>query len=72
MKIVDALKDKYVELACGNYAHYLASKMYYYAPTNEQKNYLRTQLCSSVSKLVSHQYGAEVLEFVYCRCNETE
>jgi hypothetical protein len=35
IKIVEALKDKYVELACGNYAHYLASKMYYYAPTNE-------------------------------------
>lgn len=71
-KIVESLKDKYVELACGNYSHYLASKMYYYAPTNEQKTYLRTQLCGSVSKLVSHQYGAEVLEFVYSRCNETE
>jgi len=46
--------------------------MYYYAPTTEQKNYLRAQLSNAVNKLVSHQYGAEVLEFVYCRSNETE
>jgi hypothetical protein len=41
MTIIEALKDKYVELASGNYAHYLASKMYYYAPTTEQKTFLR-------------------------------
>lgn len=35
--IIDALKDQYVELATNKYSHYLASKMYFYAPNEELK-----------------------------------
>ena len=70
--IVNALKDNFVELATSKYAHYLASKMYYYAPENEQKAHLRAQMTGQMSKLVQHAFAAETLEFVYCRCTETE
>ena len=42
--IVNALKDHFVELATSKYAHYLASKMYYYAPEAEQKTFLRMKM----------------------------
>jgi len=35
--IADKLKDQYVDLMTSKYAHYLASKLYYYAPEPEQK-----------------------------------
>lgn len=42
--IVNHLSEHFVELATSKYAHYLASKMYYYAPENEQKADMRKQM----------------------------
>lgn len=35
--VADKLKDQYVDLMQSKYAHYLASRLYYYAPEPEQK-----------------------------------
>jgi len=50
MIIVDSLKEYFLELAGSKYAHYLASKLYYYAPENEQKAFLRKQMALQMSK----------------------
>ena len=36
------------------YAHYLASKLYQYAPLPEQKQYLRKEIQQQISKLIVH------------------
>jgi len=65
--ICDALKSSYVDLATNKYSHYLASKMYYYAPTEELKAAMRLKMAGQTSKLVQHAFAAEVLEYVYSR-----
>lgn len=72
LTIVNSLKEYFLELAASKYAHYLASKLYYYAPENEQKAFLRKQMALQMSKQVQHAFAAETLEFIYCRCTETE
>lgn len=36
------------------YAHYLASKLYYYAPEDSQKEFLRKEVASQIQKLIVH------------------
>lgn len=44
--ICDALKNTFVDLATNKYSHYLASKMYFYAPTEELKAFMRLKMAS--------------------------
>lgn len=70
--ICDALKNLFVDLATNKYSHYLASKMYFYAPTEELKTFMRLKMATQTSKLVQHAFAAEVLEYVYCRCTDRQ
>lgn len=54
------------------YAHYLASKMYHHAPLPQQKEYIRKQIQNQMQKLIVHQFACEVIEYVYCQCEEKE
>ena len=48
------------------YSHYLASKMYYFAPEASQKAFLRSEVQSQIGKLILHSYASEVVEYIYC------
>lgn len=54
------------------YSHYLASKAYQYAPTDDQKTRFRSQVNSQISRLLQHSFAAEVVEFIYCQCSDLE
>lgn len=47
------------------YAHYLASRMYSFAPLDEQKATFRKQVSAQIGKLILHAYASEVIEFIY-------
>ena len=66
--ICDKLKDIYVTLMQQKYSHYLASKLYHYAPEDRQKEYFRKQIATQMNKLVMHTYGSEVVEYIYTQC----
>ena len=42
--VVDKIKDQFVHLASQKYSHYLASKMFVFAPREDQKTFLRKEL----------------------------
>jgi len=54
LKVITDLKDKFSSIITQKYAHYLASKMYFYAPTAELKQYFRLEINKDINKLVSH------------------
>lgn len=64
--IAENLKGQFVDLMQSKYAHYLASKLYYYAPEVEQKQFIRSEVQAQISKLILHQYASEVIEYIYC------
>lgn len=50
------------------YSHYLASKIYHYAPLDSQKEAFRKLISSQMNKLVLHSFAAEVVEYIYLQC----
>ena len=66
--VVDKLKDQYATLMQQKYSHYLASKLYLYAPLDSQKEFFRKSLASQMNKLVMHAYASEVVEYIYTQC----
>ena len=66
--VVEKLKDEYVTLMQQKYSHYLASKLYLYAPLDSQKEFFRKQIAAQMNKLVMHAYGSEVVEYIYTQC----
>ena len=50
------------------YSHYLASKLYHYAPLDSQKEAFRKLISSQMNKLVLHAFAAEVVEYIYTQC----
>ena len=66
--VTDKLKDQYVTLMQQKYSHYLASKLYHYAPLDSQKEYFRKLIATQMNKLVMHAYGSEVVEYIYTQC----
>lgn len=47
------------------YSHYLASKLYHFAPLDSQKEAFRKLISASMNKLVLHSFGSEVIEYIY-------
>jgi len=47
------------------YSHYLASKIYHYAPLETQKEFFRKLISSQMNKLVLHAFAGEVVEYIY-------
>ena len=47
------------------YSHYLASKIYHYAPLESQKESFRKLISTSMNKLVLHAFASEVIEYIY-------
>ena len=66
--LVDKLKDCYVHLMQQKYSHYLASKLYHYAPLDTQKESFRKMISSQMNRLVIHSFGSEVIEYIYSQC----
>ena len=50
------------------YSHYLASKVYHFAPLDAQKEHFRKLINSQMSKLVLHAFGSEVVEYIFTQC----
>ena len=50
------------------YSHYLASKLYHYAPLDTQKESFRKLISSQMNKLVLHSFASEVVEYIYSQC----
>lgn len=50
------------------YSHYLASKLYHFAPLDSQKQAFRNLISASMNKLVLHSFGSEVVEYIYTQC----
>lgn len=66
--LIEKLKDNYLHLMQQKYSHYLASKLYYYAGSEDQKDAFRKIVASSMNKLVLHAFGSEVVEYIYSQC----
>jgi hypothetical protein len=64
--VTDKIKEHFLSMMTSKYAHYLASKLYYYAPEPAQKEFLRKEVQSQIQKLIVHQFACEVIEYIYC------
>jgi hypothetical protein len=54
------------------YSHYLASKLFYYAPEDSQKTFFRSQVSGSLAKLLQHSFASEVVEYIYTQSSDSE
>ena len=72
IKVVNEIKGLYTTLMQSKYAHYLASKAFYYAPEDAQKAELRKMVSGSIQKLMMHTYASEVVEYIYDQSSDKE
>ena len=63
--LLDQLKGNFVHLMQQKYSHYLASKMYSFAPGDALKDEFRLLARGQINKLILHAYASEVVEFIY-------
>ena len=63
--VIDKLKAYFSHLMQQKYSHYLASKMYHYAPDDAAKDSFRKLIGAQMNKLVLHSFAAEVIEYMY-------
>jgi len=63
--VTDKIKEHFIMMMTSKYTHYLASKLYHFAPLDEQKEYLRKEVASQIQKLIMHQFACEVIEYIY-------
>ena len=63
--VIEKLKDNFLHLMQQKYSHYLASRMYTFAPLEEQKAFFRKVVSSQSGKLIQHAYASEVIEYIY-------
>ena len=40
--------------------------MYFYAPEDSQKAFIRGEVQGQLNKLILHAYASEVVEYIYC------
>lgn len=70
--VTDKIKEHFIHLMTSKYSHYLASKLYYFAPREDQKAFLRSEVAGSMQKLIMHAYAAEVVEYIYCQSDDNQ
>jgi hypothetical protein len=68
--VTDKIKEHFVHLMTSKYSHYLATKLYHFAPRDDQKQFLRTEIASQMQKLIMHAYASEVIEYIYCQSDD--
>lgn len=68
--VVKNIENEFLHLMTQKYSHYLASKAYQYAPTDEQKARFRALVNSQIVKLLQHTFAAEVVEFIYVQSSD--
>ena len=69
-KVIDKIKDHYLHIMSQKYSHYLASKAFLHAPTQEQKAFFRSTVTTEINKYIIHAYASEVIEYIYSLSND--
>ena len=64
-EVCDKLKENFIVLMQQKYSHYLASKVYSFAPEDAQKLALRKTVQTQIGKLIMHAFASEVIEHIY-------